>query len=87
MPIARGKAIGIMIAVWRTKLLKKHRVIKAAMELLGISIICSTVFIKQHSMLDVMTATILSCLMYAICYRTETEEGESLSEAGAKIKF
>lgn len=80
-------SIGIMIEVWRTKLLKKHRVIKAAMELLGISIICSTVFIKQHSMLDVMTATILSCLMYAICYRTETEEGESLSEAGAKIKF
>ena len=80
-------SIGIMIAVWRTHLLKKHRLIKGAMEFLGMSIICSTVLIKQHSMLDVLTACILSSLVYAICYRSETVENESLSEAGAKFRF
>lgn len=80
-------SIGIMIAVWRTKLLKKHRLVKAGMELLGVSIICSTVLIKQHSMLDVLTACILSSLLYAICYRSETARSESLSEAGAKFRF
>lgn len=80
-------SIGIMVAVWRTKLLKEHKVIKIGMELLGISIICSTVFIKQHSMLDVLTACILSSLIYAICYRNETVHSESLSEARAKFRF
>jgi len=78
-------SIGVMIAAMRTRLLKGHRIAKAGVELLGFSIICSTVFIKQHSMLDVLTATILSALVYAVCYRSETQRKESLSEEGAKI--
>ena len=80
-------SIGIMIAVCRTKLLKKHRLIKGGMLILGVSIICSTVLIKQHSMLDVLTACILSSVVYAVCYRNETVENESMSEVGAKIRF
>lgn len=80
-------SIAVMIAVWRTKLLKKHTVIKWAMLFLGASIICSTVFIKQHSMLDVLTAFILSSLMYAICYRSEAAGNENLSETRAKYKY
>lgn len=80
-------SIGIMIAVCRTKLLKKHKLVKTGMLVLGASIICSTVLIKQHSMLDVLTACILSSLIYAICYRGEVTEDESISEAGVKIKL
>lgn len=62
-------SIAIMIAVWRSKCFVNHIVIKAGMQLLGISIICSTVLIKQHSMLDVLLAFLLSAVMYSLCYK------------------
>ena len=64
-------SIAIMIAVWRSRYFADHRAIKAAMLLLGVSIICSTVLIKQHSMLDVLLAFLLASVMYAICYKKE----------------
>lgn len=66
-------SIAVMIAVWRTKCFRKKYVCKWALLLLGASIICSTVLLKQHSMLDVLVACILSALVYAICYRNEHE--------------
>lgn len=80
-------SIAVMIAVWRTELLKKHKLIKWSMLLLGASIICSTVLIKQHSVLDVMTAFILSGLVYAVCYRNVPEGRLELEEASTKLKY
>lgn len=79
-------SIAVMITVWRTKLLKNHRVIKAGLMLLGVTIICSTVLLKQHSMLDVMVAFILGALVYTICYREEVAARPSVSRAKAKLK-
>lgn len=62
-------SIAIMIAVWRSKCFKDHKLITGFMLVLGVSIIFSTVLIKQHSMIDVLLAFILSGLMYSICYR------------------
>ena len=47
-------SVAVMIAVWRSKCFAGRKVIKAAMLALGVSIIFSTVLIKQHSMLDVL---------------------------------
>lgn len=66
-------SIAVMIAVWRTKCFQEKHVCKWALLLLGASIICSTVLLKQHSMLDVLVACILSALVYAVCYRNEQE--------------
>ena len=74
-------SIAVMIAVVRSKRLNRHLVIKGAMLLLGFSIICSTVFIKQHSMLDVCTACILSALFYSICYHGEYENKKEVAKA------
>lgn len=79
-------SIAVMITVWRTKLLKNHKVIKAGLMLLGVTIICSTVLLKQHSMLDVMVAFILGALVYTICYREEVAARPSVSRAKAKLK-
>lgn len=68
-------SIAVMIAVWRTKCFQKKYVRKWMLLLLGVSIICSTVLLKQHSMLDVLVACILSALVYAVCYRNERETG------------
>lgn len=62
-------SIAIMIAVWRSRCFQGHKLITGFMLGLGASIICSTVLIKQHSMIDVLLAFILSGLMYSICYR------------------
>lgn len=65
-------SVAIMIAVWRSRCFANHNIIRAAMLALGVSIICSTVLIKQHSMLDVLLALLLSAVMYSICYKRTT---------------
>ena len=80
-------SLAVMITVWRTKLLKKYRVIKVALLLLGGSIICSTVLLKQHSMLDVLFAFILGALAYAVCYHDEVATHSSVTGTKAKLKF
>lgn len=65
-------SVAIMIAVWRSRLFANHKAVKWELLLLGASIICSTVLIKQHSMLDVLLALLLASIMYSVCYRRET---------------
>lgn len=79
-------SVGIMIAVARSVCFQKRYVVKTLMLLLGISIICSTVLIKQHSMLDVLLALLLSAIMYSVCYKTSAirEKREEYSEIHVK---
>lgn len=77
-------SVAIMITVWRSRCFAGHNVIKTAMLALGASIICSTVLIKQHSMLDVLLALLLSALMYSICYKRAGARAKSVSEARVK---
>ena len=65
-------SVAIMIAVSRSRCFAGHNIIRTLMLALGVSIIFSTVLIKQHSMLDVLLALLLSALMYSICYKRST---------------
>lgn len=80
-------SLAVMIAVWRTHLLRQHKVIKAGLMILGASIICSTVLLKQHSMLDVLVAFILGALVYTICYRDEVATHSHMARTKAKYKY
>lgn len=77
-------SVAIMIAVWRSKCFAGRNVIKTLMLTLGASIICSTVLIKQHSMLDVLLAFLLSAIMYSICYKRTTVREKNVSTARIK---
>lgn len=77
-------SIAIMIAVWRSRCFAGHNVIKTLMLSLGMSIICSTVLIKQHSMLDVLLAFLLSAVMYSICYKRTAVREKRVSAARIK---
>lgn len=79
-------SVAIMIAVWRSRCFANHKVVKTAMLALGVSIICSTVLIKQHSMLDVLLAFLLSAIMYSVCYKRAAvrEKRDHLSEIRVK---
>ena len=79
-------SIAIMIAVYRSRCFKKHIVIKSLMILLGASIICSTVLIKQHSMIDVFLAFIIAIVMFPLCYRKAVFKEKSAELAGASIE-
>lgn len=65
-------SIGTMIAVHRSK--RFNWVGKLISDFVGISIILSTMFIKQHSVYDVVTAFIMAIIFYILFYHTSILE-------------
>ena len=61
-------SLGTMIAVHHSKRIKKTG--KVISDFIGISIILSTVFIKQHSVYDVITAFIMAIIFYIVFYHS-----------------
>lgn len=64
-------SLGCHIAVMHSDSLKNHRGIRIGSFILCVSIIMSTMLIKQHSAFDVATAFILAAVMYGLVYRTD----------------
>ena len=62
------KSIGVHIAVARSERLRGHRLIRLGSGLLMISICMATVFLKQHSVIDLIGAVILAYVIYGIVY-------------------
>lgn len=60
--------LGCLIALYTSKGMKGRKLIKGAATLLGILIILATVFLKQHSLWDVIGAFALALLLYLIVY-------------------
>lgn len=61
-------SIGIHIAVMKSDRLKKHRIVQIVSGVLCVLIILSTMFIKQHSVVDVVAAFALAVVTYLIFY-------------------
>ncbi|MBQ6104855.1 MAG: phosphatase PAP2 family protein [Lachnospiraceae bacterium] len=57
-------SLGVLLGVWTTKKDMKHKAIKWGVTILSIVISCSTVFVKQHSVIDVAAAFILAVPAY-----------------------
>ena len=66
-------SLGTMIAVHHSK--RFGRTGKMVSDFIGISIILSTLFIKQHSVYDVITAFIMAIICYILFYHTSLLEG------------
>lgn len=62
-------SIGTHIAVISSERLKNNKVICTLSFLLMISICMATVFLKQHSMFDVITGIIMAIVIYPLAYR------------------
>lgn len=65
-------SIGSMIAIQHSK--RVNWVGKIIGHIIGVSIILSTVFIKQHSVYDVLTAFIMAIVFYYVFYHTSLVE-------------
>lgn len=72
-------SIGACIAIGHSDALKKHRNIRYASYLLAVLIILSTVFLKQHSVTDVIAAFALACIIYPFVYTTQEKKATKLS--------
>ena len=64
-------SLGAHIAVRKCKTLASHKWITLLSFILCVSIILSTVMLKQHSVFDVITAFILATVMYVLVYRRD----------------
>lgn len=65
-------SVGTMIAVHHSR--RFNRTGKVLSDLIGVSIILSTMFIKQHSVYDVVTALIMAIVFYIMFYHTSMLE-------------
>lgn len=64
-------SLGCHFAVMKSARLEQKKGIRACSLFLCVSIILSTMFIKQHSVFDVTTAFIMAAVMYGIVYRSD----------------
>lgn len=64
-------SIGAHLGVVYNEKLRKNKVITVSSLILCVSIILSTVLIKQHSVFDVLTAVIMAAVMYMVVYHQE----------------
>lgn len=67
-------SVGACIAIFYSKALKDKKWIRGGALVLTVSICLSTVFLKQHSIIDVICALALSLVMYWIAYRPKFEK-------------
>ncbi len=67
-------SIGCAIAICKCNDFKHGALIKAFAIVAAVLIALSTMFIKQHSILDVISACILAIIMYIFVYRNKSEE-------------
>ncbi len=75
-------SVGACIAIYHSRALKDKKWIRYGSLILTISICLSTVFLKQHSIIDVFCALALSIVMYLIAYVPKFKRiPEQLSEA------
>ncbi len=72
-------SLSAMIAIAHSNSLKKHKYIKGFSYGLAVLIILSTVFLKQHSVTDVIAAFAAACVIYPFVYATEHKKATKLS--------
>jgi membrane-associated phospholipid phosphatase len=81
-------SLGVHLAVIHSRELKNNRIVRLLSGILATSIILSTMFIKQHSTFDVLTAFLLAFVMYRVVYVHDWSKNPlaQLSERRSKNK-
>lgn len=71
--------VGVLIAITHCSKLKSHKAVKLGAYVLGILIILSTVFLKQHSVTDVIAAFTMAAILYPFVYSSQTRKATKFS--------
>ena len=85
-------SVGAAILVYKSKILSKYNWLKISSVILSALIVMSTVFLKQHSIMDVFGALILAALMYIPVYcvdwakvRTDMQKRANIKKKSKKV--
>ena len=77
-------SIGAYVAIRNSQALQKHKWVQTGSLILTVSIILSTMFLKQHSVVDVIVAFGMSAICYVFAYGVEKNRSHNLIENLAK---
>ena len=72
-------SLGACIAIYNSKVLQNHKVISWGAYILAALIILATMFLKQHSIIDVMAAFIMAYTIYQFVYEINRKKAPKLS--------
>ena len=72
-------SLGVCIAIRHSEALKKHKWICRGSYLLAVLIVPYSVFLKQHSVTDVIAAFVLACVIYPFVYAVQEKKAAKLS--------
>lgn len=64
-------SLGVNLAWWNSSISQEHKWIRPVSSLIAVSICLSTVFLKQHSVLDGLAAIVLTIILYFFIYQPE----------------
>lgn len=73
-------SLGAYIAISHCSKLKKHRWVQILTLTLTVSIILSTMFLKQHSIIDVIAAFFMAGILYILVYKPAKVKGKNSLE-------
>lgn len=79
-------SLGAHFAIMNSKEFENKKGIRIGSFILAASIILSTVFLKQHSVFDVLTAFIMAAIMYTLVYRSDLIMTIRANRSKRKIK-
>ena len=72
-------SIGVSIAVANSEKLKQYKWVQLSSLVLTTLIVLSTMFLKQHSIIDVVAGCIMAYLLYRLVYEAKAEKSPSLA--------
>lgn len=72
-------SLAVCCAVYHSDALKKHKTVQYVCYIFAALIILSTVFLKQHSVTDVIAATVMAGVIYPFVYVPAIRKAPSLS--------
>lgn len=73
-------SIGVHLAIANSEKTKHNKPVRLASGILMVSIILSTVFLKQHSMFDVLTAFLTASIVYLVVYAKNWEKVKKIAK-------
>lgn len=77
-------SIGVHIAIARSKQLRKYKWVQIGSFILMILIILSTMFLKQHSIIDVISGIMLAVICYIVVYKIDYSKVKLLQRKKTK---
>jgi len=77
--------LAVCIAVWHSKKLANHPVVRGVLYGIGLSIILSTMFLKQHSVIDVMGAIVMTVGFFMLFYLPVLKKEAIAEEKGFTV--